>query len=186
MSQGDGDRVIHQYDDIQEADNQLPRWWLGILWGTVAFAALYWIWFHVLGVGATPLEAYRQDRMAVAQAEAARLKAEGPMTPERLVAMSQNAAIVLSGRSLFTATCASCHGPKAAGLVGPNLTDDYWLHGGKPEQILTTVRNGWVDKGMPAWGPQLGEDRVREVVAYVISIRNTNLPGKPPQGQKEP
>jgi cytochrome c oxidase cbb3-type subunit 3 len=180
------DRIIHEYDGIQEADNDLPRWWLWILYGTIVFAGVYWLGYQALRAAPSPVEAYQAEKLEAARAEAVRLKAEGPLTPEKLVAMSQNAAIVREGRALFVATCASCHGPNAGGLVGPNLTDPYWIHGGSPIAVVTSVRKGWLDKGMPAWGPQLGEDRVREVAAYVMAIRNTNVAGgKPPQGEKE-
>jgi cytochrome c oxidase cbb3-type subunit III len=124
--------------------------------------------------------------MERARAEADRLAASGPFTPELLVAMAQNDAILAAGRATYAATCASCHAANGGGQVGPNLTDPYWVHGGGPEQILRSIREGWADKGMPAWGPQLGEEKVREVTAYVISLRGTNVPGgKSPQGDPE-
>jgi cytochrome c oxidase cbb3-type subunit 3 len=177
----------HEHDGITELDNVLPRWWLQILWGTVLFALGYWLYYQVFATGESPLTAYKREKMLAAQAEAERLKAQGELTPDRLVAMSKNVAIVSAGKATFVATCASCHAQNAGGQVGPNLTDEYWLHGGKPEQILATIRGGVLPKGMPAWGPQLGEEKVREVAAYVLSIRNTHVPGgKPPQGDAEP
>jgi cytochrome c oxidase cbb3-type subunit 3 len=94
--------------------------------------------------------------------------------------------VVTSGKDIFAAACAPCHGADGGGRIGPNLTDAYWLHGGSPESIQRSVHDGWVDKGMPAWGPSLGEYRVREVAAYVVSLRGTNVAGgKPPQGTRE-
>lgn len=177
--------IVHEYDGILEADNRLPRWWLYTLYGAIIFAAGYWLYYQSYGTGLTPTQAYEEERLARAKIEADRLNAAGPMTPEKLIEMSKNVAIVAQGKQTFTSTCASCHAANAGGQVGPNLTDEYWLHGGKPEQVLASVRNGWLDKGMPAWGPQLGEAKVREVAAYVYSLKGTNVPGKPPQGEKE-
>jgi cytochrome c oxidase cbb3-type subunit III len=180
------EKIIHEYDDIKEADNRLPNWWLYIFAGTVLFAVCYWFYFHVWGTAATPLVSYQREKAAAAIAEAERLKAQGEMTPEKLLAMSHNAAILSSGKTTFTQICAACHRADGGGQVGPNLTDEFWIGGSRPDQILRTVREGRPDKGMPAWGPQLGEERVRDVAAYVLSIRNTHVAGgKAPQGQKE-
>ncbi len=180
-----GEPIVHEYDDIQEADNQLPRWWLYTLFGSIVFAGGYWLYFHTYGTGKTPLQVFEIDRMEAAKAEQARLEAAGPFTPDKLVAMSKNLAVVEAGRAQFASTCATCHAANATGQVGPNLTDEYWIHGGKPENILRSIRGGWVDKGMPAWGPQIGEAKVREVAAYVYSLKGKNLTGKAPQGEKE-
>src|SRR5262245_40850585 len=177
------DQVVHEYDDIRECDNQLPRWWVYILIGTVVFAAGYWFYYQVYGTGDSPLAVYQKEKAA---AQAAQLKAEGALTPERLVAMSHNAAIVGEGKVAFSQLCASCHGAQGGGQIGPNLTDEYWLWGGKPDDIFKTIRDGHVDKGMPAWGPQIGEPRVRVMAAYVLSIKDTHVAnGKAPQGKKE-
>ncbi len=180
------DQIVHEYDGILEADNRLPRWWLYTLYGAIVFAGAYWLYYEAYGTGATPAQAYQAEKLERARVEAARLAAEGPMTPEKLVAMSRNAAILASGREVFTATCASCHLVTGGGQVGPNLTDGHWIHGGQPEKILATIRDGFLDKGMPAWGPQLGQEKVRDVTAYVLSIKGTNVPGgKEPQGTLE-
>ena len=178
--------MTEHHDGIQELDNILPRWWLQILWGSVLFALGYWLYYQVFATGPSQVEVYKREKLADAQAEAARLQAEGELTPDRLVTMSKNLAIVSSGKATFVATCAPCHRADAGGQVGPNLTDEYWIHGGKPLQILATIRDGVLPKGMPAWGPQLGEAKVRDVAAYVISIRNSHIAGgKAPQGNKE-
>ena len=95
-----------------------------------------------------------------------------------------------AGKVTFTANCGTCHTLKASGSVGnigPNLTDKTWLHGGKPAQIFKTVNEGVLTKGMAAWGPQLGTDKVQNVVAYVLTLKDTNVAGgKAPQGVEEP
>lgn len=178
--------IVHEYDGILEADNRLPRWWLYTLYGTILFAACYWLYYHSYGTGHTPRQVYEGEKMARAKIEAERLAAAGPITPEKLVEMSRNVAILESGKAAFVANCVSCHAANGGGQVGPNLTDEFWIHGGKPEQLLASVRMGYLDKGMPPWGQVLGESKVREVAAYVYSLKNTNVPGgKAPQGEKE-
>jgi cytochrome c oxidase cbb3-type subunit 3 len=99
--------------------------------------------------------------------------------------MSHTPTAVESGRQVFASTCAACHRADGGGNIGPNLTDAYWLHGSKPENIYSCVHDGVPNKGMPTWGPVLGEDKVETVVAYVLTLRNTNVPGgKAPQGEK--
>jgi cytochrome c oxidase cbb3-type subunit III len=182
----DREPILHVYDDIEEADNELPRWWVWTFVLCVLFAGGYFLYYQVFKTGDTPLVSYQKARRRLAEEEAERLKAGGDFTPDKLVAMSKNAAILGAGKAVFSQTCAACHGPNGGGTVGPNLTDGFWLAGGKPDQILATIRQGRVQKGMPAWGMQLGEARVRDVAAYIVSLKDTNVPGgKPPQGQRE-
>ncbi len=177
---------VHVYDDdIQECDNLLPRWWLYTLYGTILFALGYWFYFHVFGLGAMPVDTYRQELSAATAAEAARVRAAGAMTSERLDLLARDSALVQRGRELFASMCASCHGPSAGGLVGPNLTDEFWIHGGAPDAIYRTITEGVPARVMPAWGPQLGIDRVQAVTAYVLTLRNTHVPGgRAPQGER--
>lgn len=175
------DQVIHEYDGIQEYDNRLPNWWLYTLFGTIVFAGWYWLHFETFKIGAAPDAAYREEMAAL---EAA--KAKSAVTPAELIALSKDGNAVKAGQEVFMANCLACHGPNAGGTIGPNLTDSFWLHGGAPDKIFATVRDGFPAKGMPAWGPQLGDSKVRNVVAYVLTLRNTNVAGgKPPQGDKE-
>ena len=111
-----------------------------------------------------------------AAVEAARIKAAGVMTPEALVALSKDKVTLDAGQGRSSRRRAS-HAtvPDGGGVVGPNLTDDFWIHGGAPDKVLKTISAGVPDKGMPAWGPQLGADKVRAVTAYVISLRGTNV-----------
>lgn len=177
-------KVIHTYDDdIQEEDNHLPLWWQYTLYGAIVFAVFYFYAEHKISAWKSRTEAFDQE-MAAARIEAA--KKSGQMTNEALVAMSQKPDTVRQGREVFSTTCAACHRADAGGLIGPNLTDKYWLHGSKPENIFHCVHDGVSGKGMPTWGPVLGEEKVADVVAYVLTLRDTNVAnGKPPQGEPE-
>ena len=103
------------------------------------------------------------------------------ITNDGLMTFSADAANAGSGKAIFDANCVGCHGSNAAGLSGANLTDGYWLHGAEPTDIFTTVYKGVGAKGMPSWGGQLG-DQVKDVVAFILSVKDTNLAGKEPQG----
>jgi cytochrome c oxidase cbb3-type subunit 3 len=174
------DPAAHTYDGIAESQNKLPRWWLASLYGAIAFAFGYWFYFQVFQLGETPGASLRREQAEIAAREGKGVAITGGM----LADLAHDRAAVDEGKKVFASTCAPCHGENAGGKVGPNLTDEYWLHGGLPEQIYATVKNGQAVKGMPAWGPQLGDTRVAAVVAYVLSIKNTHVPGgKEPQGQ---
>jgi cytochrome c oxidase cbb3-type subunit 3 len=106
------------------------------------------------------------------------------MSDEAIAAVSQDAAQVEEGKKVFSSTCASCHAADGQGLVGPNLTDKFWIHGNKPTQIVKSVTEGYADKGMPPWGQILGPEKVKKVAAYVLTLKGKNLPGKEPQGDE--
>jgi cytochrome c oxidase cbb3-type subunit 3 len=182
----DKSKVVHIYDgDLFEEDNELPNWWLWLFYGAIAFGLVYWLVYHDMKVADQPDEAYRKEVAALQAAEAKKL-GNAAVTPESLLAMSKDASLVAAGKDVFMANCVACHKADASGLVGPNLTDAYWIHGGAPDKVYKSVHDGWVDKGMAAWAPQIGEEKVRQVVAYVITLKNTNVAGgKAPQGDKE-
>jgi len=171
-------KVVHVYDDIQEEDNRLPNWWLGILFGSIVFAFGYWFVYEVTRAAPGPLDSFRTE-----VAEAARRKAEsGPVTNQSLLVLAKDPRTVDAGKQVFLSTCAPCHGAQAQGIVGPNLTDRFWLHGGAPVDIHRSITNGYPEKGMRPWGPVLGAERIRTVAAFVISLKGQNVPGRPPQG----
>jgi mono/diheme cytochrome c family protein len=106
---------------------------------------------------------------------------EKGITSEGLLAFASRPVNVEKGAAIFSANCAGCHGGNGAGLSGPNLTDGYWLHGAEPTDLYTTVHVGIGAKGMPAWGGALGA-QVKDVIAYVLSVKDTNVAGKEAQG----
>jgi cytochrome c oxidase cbb3-type subunit III len=179
------DRVLHEVDGIQEYDNDLPRWWLYALYGTIAFAAFYWYAYESGGLLEGPSKAYKAEVERARAAEASKIKI-GEATAESLTAMARDPAAVALGKQVFTSTCAACHRADGGGNVGPNLTDDYFLHGSSPEKIYKTIAGGVPDKGMPAWLPQLGALKTQAVASYVIGLRGSRVPnGKAPQGERE-
>ena len=176
---------VHEYDGIIELDNELPRWWLMTFAVCILFAAVYWIHYHTFGTGALPTAEYEQYQIEKAAEEAAKLLEAGEITEDLLVSMSKNPAAVAQGKAVFDSQCVTCHAAGGRGAVGPNLTDSFALHGSAGMDIYKIVKDGYLPKQMPAWGPQLGELKVRSLSTYVLSIRGTNVSGgKEPQGEK--
>ena len=177
----------HDFDGIHEFDNKLPNWWLWTFFGAMIFSVVYWFGYQVLHVWAGSLESY-QIEVKKHEAERDRLIAQTmDLTDEGLLKLSKDPEAVARGKATFhgAGTCWTCHAVDGSGGIGPNLTDDYWLHGGKPGQIYRTVNHGVPLKGMEPWGPKLGPKRVADVVAYVLTIKGTHKKGKAPQGELE-
>jgi len=179
----DPDRLLdHEYDGIKEYDNPMPRWWLATFWVTIIFAVVYLLNVPGIGVGKGRIADY-EATMAAAAAEAARHDPLAGMTAEKLVAIAQDPARQALGKAMFSSMCSSCHAADGGGLIGPNLTDAFWIHGGRPMDILTTVNAGVLDKGMPAWGKVLKPEQLLTVASYVTRLQGTTPKApKPPQG----
>ncbi len=174
----------HDYDGIREFDNKLPNWWLATLYLSIVFAIGYWLYFHTLAVGPSSGAEYEMEMAQAASIAAEKAKARGEITDETLVALAGDAGAVDAGKALFGQYCAACHGPEAAGTIGPNLTDDYWLNGkGAPTEIRKIVAAGVPAKGMPGWEQMLGADKVEQLTAFVYTLKGKNVPGKEPQGE---
>jgi cytochrome c oxidase cbb3-type subunit 3 len=156
----------HSYDGIQEYDKRLPRWWLLTLYGAMVFAAIYWAYYQTYAIGSTPTQAL-EKKMAENADRAAR--ESGILDDAILYKMSRDPQVIAAGKSTVETTCAACHKPDLTGLIGPNLLDHEWIHGGKPMDVVKTITEGSLLKGMPAWGPLLGKQKVTEVTAYIFS-----------------
>jgi len=171
----------HDFDGIQEYDNRLPNWWLWILWITIVYSLGYWLVFHTYGIAELPVAAYEQE-MEETGGSLADLSVRG-LTEADLEAMATDLEKLAEGKAIWTTTCQVCHLAEGQGLVGPNLTDDAWIHGGDAVTIHNIVVQGVVERGMAAWGRQLGPDRTDAVVAYLLTMRGTHIEGKAPEGE---
>lgn len=171
----------HEYDGIQEFDNRLPNWWMWIMWGSMVFALFYWVVFHTLELRPLPVEKFDTVMLRAQEEQLARAEAAG-ISNETLMMMTGIPARVAEGRELWVKHCVACHLDQGQGSVGPNLTDGFWIHGCEPMQMLNVVREGVAAKGMPAWMNQLGPTRTQTVLAYVLTLRGTEVPGKAPEG----
>jgi cytochrome c oxidase cbb3-type subunit III len=177
------DRLIeHSYDGIQEYDNPMPRWWLLTFAATIIFSVVYLFNIGPVGNGKGRIANYEAEMASFASTHKA--PTGGTPSLDRLVALARDQKALHEGREIFTKNCAACHRPDAGGLIGPNLTDDYWLHGGAITDIYLTVSNGVLEKGMPPWAKMLKPEQLEHVTAYVASLKGSNPPNpKPPQGQ---
>lgn len=172
----------HEYDGIQEYDNPMPRWWRWTFWATAYFAVCYVLWFHVFVRGTSIQQEYLAD-LSAAREEAAKRDLGTEVSEAALDKLMHNGAVMTDARTAFSKRCAPCHGPNGEGLIGPNLTDDYWIHGHATLMDIYGVVNGGVpSKGMPEWGKQLSRIEVAKLAAYVGSIRGKHIQGKAPEG----
>lgn len=184
MSDGDRDRLLsHAYDGIEEYDNPLPGWWVWIFWATIIFSVGYWAYYQ-MGPGPSVVAVYEAE-MREAAARQPVVPAAGTVSDQTLRALEKNAAAIAQGKAIFAGKCVPCHGDRGQGIVGPNLTDDYWIHGGRPSEIYRTITEGVPEKGMVPWKTQLSAEEIAAVSAYVLSLRGTKPPNaKPPEGQQ--
>jgi len=180
----DSERLMsHSYDGIQEYDNPLPGWWRAIFWGSIVFAAGYIVWFHVGKWGSTPDQAYRAALADYDGKKARRDAAEAANVSEDTIARgAQDPKVLEHGAAIFAGRCVSCHTADGHGLIGPNLTDLYQIHGSTRMDIYTTVRGGVPGTAMLAWGEQMPATDVLAVATFVTTLRGKNIPGKEKQG----
>ena len=187
MNAPDQDHLLdHNYDGIQEFDNPMPGWWLWILWGTIIWSPLYILGVHfsdVLPTYEDDLERGQQEIAEIRQAwEEANPSFE--VTEEALAPYLENAEAVQAGAELFAANCAACHGASGEGLIGPNLTDTYSIHGRSATDIFQVISAGVIEKGMAPWETVLRPEQRAELVAFIRSIEGSNPPNaKAPEGE---
>lgn len=173
----------HDYDGIRELDNRLPPWWLYGFYLCIIFAVIYLWRFHVSHSGPSSIEEFNKE-MAIAEKQKEEyLKKSANNIDENSVVML-DASGVAAGQALYIMNCAACHGKEGEGTVGPNLTDDYWLHGGSINDIFKTIKYGVPEKGMRSWQEDLSPVKIAQITSFIKSIHGTNPPnGKEKQGE---
>jgi cytochrome c oxidase cbb3-type subunit III len=172
----------HEYDGIRELDNKLPQWWVWLFNLSILFAAVYLVYYHVFRSGKLMAAQYREEMRAGEQIKA-RAIAE---FENRLATIqpSMDPSILAEGKDTFTKLCAPCHRPDGGGLVGPNLCDDYWIHGAQFSDNLKTIWNGVPSKGMVTWKGVLKPNTIYAVGSYIHTLRGSNPKNpKPPENQ---
>lgn len=173
----------HEYDGIREYDNPLPGWWSSIFIGSIVFAGFYALYFHVVGWGASPQDNYQAALASYDSKRDVRERAElANINEAYLVQQVADYKVLERGNKVFAERCASCHGAAANGLIGPNLTDDYQRNGSTRLDIYRTVRGGVPGTAMLAWGDQMAPADVVAATSFVITLRGTNVRGRPPEG----
>lgn len=172
--------IGHEYDGIKELDNVTPPWFTFGFVSTIIFAMIYlWI-YHVSESAPLQIEEYNRE-VAIAEAKHAEyLLNQANQVDENTVTLLTDATSIASGKKLYDANCVACHKADGGGLVGPNLTDDYWIHGGSVKDVFSTIKYGVLDKGMVAWKDNMTPNQIAQLVAYIHTLKGTN-----PAGAKE-
>jgi cytochrome c oxidase cbb3-type subunit 3 len=174
----------HNYDGIQELDNNLPPWWKYGFYVTIVFAVIYLFHFHVLHSGKSSLEEYQAQIKEGEEQVAQYRKTAANLVDETNVTVLTDAVSISSGQAIFKQNCVACHGELGEGKIGPNFTDDYWIHGGSINDVFKSIKYGWTDKGMREWGSELKPIEIQQVASYIKSLRGTNPPNaKEKQGE---
>ncbi|RKD91412.1 cbb3-type cytochrome c oxidase N-terminal domain-containing protein [Mangrovibacterium diazotrophicum] len=171
----------HDYDGIRELDNRLPPWLKYLFYLSIVFSVSYLMLVFVFEDDSVIQEKeYQKEMAAVHQAEEQEAEAAPVEKKERT-----REEMVAAGQVTFEKICSVCHGKFGEGLVGPNMTDEYWIHGGSFENMKEVVLNGVIEKGMISYKNQLSNQQIDDVLTYIESLQGTNPPNpKAPQGEK--
>jgi cytochrome c oxidase cbb3-type subunit 3 len=173
----------HDYDGIRELDNRLPPWWLYGFYGCILFACVYMWRYHVSHTAPLSGEEYAISVQKAELQKAAFLINAASLVDENTVKQLTAASELTAGQKFFETTCFACHGKAGEGGVGPNLTDEYWLHGGSVQDVFKSIKYGWPDKGMKSWKDDFSPSQIAQITSYVRSLQGTHpANAKAPQG----
>jgi cytochrome c oxidase cbb3-type subunit 3 len=171
----------HDYDGIKELDNALPPWWKYGFFITIFIGAIYLYHYHVSESGMNPEQEYAAEMQTAKLEKEAYMALAKDLVDESNVQFEQTG--IETGKALYTKTCVACHGQLGEGSVGPNLTDNYWIHGGSMNDIFKTIKYGYPDKGMQSWQQQFSPKQMQQLASFIHSLKGTRPPnGKPAQG----
>lgn len=177
------EELDHDFDGIRELDNRIPPWFSYLFAGTIAFGGVYLLDYHVFGTSRLSAAEYSDEVSAADVQRRILIASEGQIDESQLVVLKDGASLA-RGNENFQKYCISCHGVKGQGIVGPNLTDRYWIHGGGIRDVYATIKNGVPAKGMISWQLIFTPKQMQELSSYVFSLQGTNPPGaRPPQGE---
>lgn len=186
----DSVEMDHEYDGIRELDNNLPPWWLYGFYVSIVFAVIYIGYYHFSSAGQLQAEEYQAELLEAEQEKAAAMAAAGTeavVVDENNVEYMAAAEDLKAGQKLYRLNCVTCHGQDGGSMpggVGPNLADDYWLHGGSINDIFKTIKYGVTTKGMQAWERNFTPLQMQQLTSYIVSIRGSNVENpKEPQGE---
>lgn len=181
----EGDITLdHNYDGIRELDNHLPPWWVNMFVLTIIWAVGYMYFYHWGGNGPNQEQEYKNAVETAKKEMAIALAGKANSVDESSVTAMTDAGDLGQGELIYKSVCAACHGQKGEGSVGPNFTDEYWIHGGGIKNVFKTIKYGVPDKGMIAWAAQLKPVDMQKVASYILTLKGTNPPNpKAPQGE---
>jgi cytochrome c oxidase cbb3-type subunit III len=172
------------YDGIKELDNRVPPWFSYLFYLTIIFSVYYMLDYHVFSTSPLQEEEYAEE---VRQADMLRadLIKKGAFINEETVTLLTDQESINAGRTVYITNCVACHSEDGGGLIGPNLTDNYWIHGGSVQDIFKIVKYGVPAKGMISWQTQLNPRQIQEVTSFIFTLQGTQ-PANPkqPEGEK--
>jgi cytochrome c oxidase cbb3-type subunit 3 len=173
----------HEYDGIRELDNSLPPWWKYGFFLTIVWAFGYMLYYHISS-GPSSAQEYKSQMTQAASDLAAYRKMAKNLVDESNVAVLKDGSDLQAGSSIFTQYCTVCHAADGGGIVGPNLTDNYWIHGNDIKNIFTTIKYGVQGKGMKSWQQELSPVMMAQVASYITTLQGTS-PASPkaPEGK---
>jgi cytochrome c oxidase cbb3-type subunit 3 len=175
----------HNYDGIRELDNHLPPWWKWLFYLSIVFAGVYLLFYHVTDTLPLPLQEY-ENEISLAQEQAKKLQASSPVAAidETNVKIVSDALAIADGKQTYLNNCASCHRKDGGGDIGPNLTDENWIHGGSVQDVFKVIRHGVQGTNMIAWDGFISPEKMQNVANYVLTLKGTNPENpKAPQGE---
>lgn len=176
----------HNYDGIRELDNHLPPWWKWLFYGSMVWGVIYFIAYHVTSSLPLQIDEYNTE-VAYADEQVRKMKAANPgaVIDENTVILTTEPTELMDGKATFNNICASCHRPDGGGDIGPNLTDEFWKHGGSIQDVFKVVKNGVPNTNMVSWGGALSPEKMQNVASYLLSLQGTHPPNaKGPEGEK--
>lgn len=168
----------HAHDGIYELDNRLPPWWINMFFITIVWAVGYMYYYHWGGNGLSQKEEYQEEVETANKQIAIALAGKASSVDESNVTVVSESSLISEGELIYKNSCAACHGQLGEGGVGPNFTDDYWIHGGGIKDLFKTIKYGVPEKGMISWQSQLKPGDMQNVASYILSLRGTNPPNQ--------
>ena len=174
----------HAFDGIQEYDNPTPGWWWAIFLLTIIFSFVY-IAFSTGEFGSSPYMEHHRARRVYFDRLFGQMGTLEP-TEETLLSLMADPKWMVVGGGIFAQNCGQCHATDGTGINCPNLTDNHYINIKKITDIYTTISDGVVAKGMPAWGTRLNQNQRVIVAAFVASLRTENSRGKAPEPEAKP
>lgn len=178
--------INHEYDGIRELNNPIPAWFMWLFYISIIFAFTYLLNYHVFKLGKLQDEEYVVEMKQAEVDKKAFLAKSANRVDENSVKLSTDPEELKLGGAIYLQNCVACHGDKGQGIVGPNLTDEFWIHGSKIGDLFKVVKYGVPEKGMISWEKQLSPKQIADVTNYIKSLKGTNPPNpKAPQGEKE-
>lgn len=174
----------HNYDGIRELDNNLPPWWLGMFYISILISAVYLYVYHMSDIGLSSSEKYELEMENAERDVEAYLSTLADEIDETNVELLTDEGSLAVGEEIYFSQCVVCHGQNGEGGVGPNFTDQYWVHGGDIKDLFRIIKYGVPEKGMISWQSQLRPSQMQQVASYILTLQGTDPPNqKEPEGE---